>query len=98
MSGRLALPLAILLAACASTAQVGAQALPQDVAAFIERRDSCDHFRGEEPYDAERAAEIKAALAATCTGTDKQLAALRRKYADNPQVLDRLSDYEDRVE
>ena len=24
---------------------------PSDVATFVERRDTCDHFRGEEPYD-----------------------------------------------
>lgn len=98
MSGRFVLLLASVLAACASPAHVGARGLPADVAAFIERRDSCDHFRGEEPYDAERAAHIKAALAASCTGTDRELAALRRKYAADPHLMGRLSRYEDRIE
>jgi hypothetical protein len=28
--------------------------LPEDVTAFVERRDGCDHFRGEYPYDEDR--------------------------------------------
>ena len=97
MRGRLALTLTFVLAACAS-AQVSARHLPADVAAFVERRDSCDHFRDEEPYDAERAAELKAKLKETCTGSDKELADLRRKYARNRKIMHRLSTYENRVE
>jgi hypothetical protein len=37
-------------------------AVPADVAKFKDRRDLCDHFRGEEPYDEER----RAFLAAKC--------------------------------
>jgi hypothetical protein len=98
MSGRFALPLAIALAACAWPAQTGTSALPADVAAFIQRRDACDHLRGEEPYDAARAAELKRGLAENCTGTDRELAALRRKYAAQARVMKRLSRYEDQVE
>lgn len=36
--------------------------LPRPVAAFIERIVYCEHWAGEEPYDAERRAEISAAL------------------------------------
>jgi cytochrome c556 len=97
VSGRFALALTIVLAACGS-AHVSARQLPADVAAFVERRDSCDHFRDEEPYDAERAAELKAKLKETCTGSDKELADLRRKYARNRKIMYRLSNYENRVE
>jgi hypothetical protein len=31
-----------------------ASGLPADVLKFEERRNLCDHFRGEEPYDKER--------------------------------------------
>jgi hypothetical protein len=95
--GRLALTLTFVLADCVS-AQVSARQLPTDVASFIERRDACDHFRGEEPFDAKRAAELRIRLAETCTGTDKKLSALRRKYARDPKVMHRLSRYEDSVE
>ena len=36
--------------------------LPPDVKVFVERRSHCEHWAGEEPYDAPRAAEIEAAL------------------------------------
>lgn len=38
------------------------ESAPPEVAAFIERRASCNHFLGEEPYDRARRAEIEAAL------------------------------------
>jgi len=33
-----------------------------------------------------------------CAGTDKRLAALKRRYKDNPAVMRRLSEFEERVE
>jgi hypothetical protein len=73
-------------------------ALPQDVAAFVADRDACDHFRGEEPYDAKRAAFLASALERLCTGSDRKLAALRARYAADARILARLADYEDRIE
>jgi hypothetical protein len=72
--------------------------LPADVVTFRTRRDDCDHFRGEEAYDAERKAFLKAALQRTCTGTDRELAALRRRHAANPAAVAALRNYEDRIE
>ena len=72
--------------------------LPPDVQVFIETRRMCDHWRGEEPYDEERAAEIEREAGKTCTGTDAQLALLRSSYADNAEVIAALADFEDRVE
>ena len=83
------------------SAAVMAQAqpsLPQDVARFIERRDLCDHFRGEEPYDAERRDFLAKRIREYCTGTDAQLAALRNKYKSRSEVIARLSGYELAVE
>jgi hypothetical protein len=73
-------------------------ALPQDVLAFRARRDQCDHFRGEEGYDAQRAAFLAAELARTCTGSDAALAALRERYRQDPSALAALKDYEDTIE
>ena len=61
-------------------------------------RDGCDHFRGEEPHDAERRAYIAESVAELCTGTDARLAMLRRRYAADPSVIAALKGYEDRVE
>jgi hypothetical protein len=72
--------------------------VPADVAAFRERRDECDHFRGEDPYDEERAASLSEALERTCTGTDAELKALRARYAGDPRVLAMLAEYEDEAE
>jgi hypothetical protein len=69
-----------------------------DVAEFRAQRDQCDHFRGEDPYDAKRAAELATQLDKFCKGTDARLAGLRKKYAVQPAVLESLKDYEDQVE
>lgn len=68
--------------------------LPAKVTAFIEQRDSCDHFRGEEAYDEERAAFLLERMKANCTGTDAALKNLRRRYARNPAVIAALRAYD----
>ncbi len=65
---------------------------------FTARRDQCDHFRGEEPYDAARAREIAAKVKQYCTGTDRELRRLRKRYAHDPHVLERLRRFENSVE
>ncbi len=82
----------------ASAVQSPWQDLPAEVVAFHERRSLCDHFRGEEAYDGQRAAILKAELARTCAGTDEALANLRRRYSANPKVIASLRPYEDRIE
>ncbi|QKD00326.1 hypothetical protein [Mesorhizobium loti] len=72
--------------------------VPDDVRAFIDRRDGCDHFRGEDSPDAERRAQIDAALRQLCTGTDAELARLKRVYAGNPDIQRLLDDYEIDIE
>ena len=72
--------------------------LPTDVVNFKERRDLCDHFRGEAPYDEERNKFLIENLEKYCTGTDRDLAALKAKYLDNPDVMRVLDGYEDKIE
>ena len=72
--------------------------MPADIRTFTNKRDECDHWRGEEPYDDERAKEISGAINDTCTGTDDKLSKLRRKYKDRPSVLEVLAIYEDKIE
>ena len=77
---------------------VGASDLPKDVVKLLESRESCDHWRGEEGYDAERKADIAWAICASCTGTDEKLALLKKKYRDNKSVMDKLNELEPNVE
>jgi len=74
--------------------------LPADVAKFVEQREGCDHFRGEmpDPSERQRMKEVERELRKLCTGTDKKLADLKRKYAKNRAVLDRLNEFEERIE
>ena len=73
-------------------------ATPADVQTFIERREGCDHFRGEEGYDEERAKNIREQLDTLCTGSDAQLAALKAKYAGRADVMAKLSAFEETIE
>lgn len=87
---------------------IGAQAfagnLPSDVRAFIDKRDGCDHFRGEpwdpgdDPLVKDRREFILENINKLCTGTDKQLTELREKYRNNSAVIERLRQYEDNIE
>lgn len=75
-----------------------AMPFPQEVTSFMVDRDSCDHFRGEEPYDAERRVFLMESIAELCTGTDAKLAMLRRRYAGDPAVIAALHGYDDHIE
>lgn len=81
-----------------SNAATDAPAFPAEVTTFMVDRDGCDHFRGEEPYDAERAAYLEQSIRDLCNGSDATLAKLRRRYAGEPDVIAALGNYEDRIE
>jgi hypothetical protein len=86
--------LVLAVAACAH------RSLPSEVERFVERRDTCDHFRGEvaEPGDIARMNEVNEMLAKYCSGTDAELAALRSRYYANGAVTEKLSVYETKIE
>jgi hypothetical protein len=81
-----------------SNASTDPTPFPTEVTRFMVDRDGCDHFRGEEPYDAERRAYLEKSIRDLCTGTDSKLADLRKRYAGNHDVTAALSGYEDRIE
>lgn len=74
------------------------QALPGDVLRFIERRDRCEHFGGEESYDDARRREIEVAVARHCRGTDKVLLLLHQRHHGRRDVLQAPSPYDNRIE
>lgn len=75
-----------------------ATVLPADVVEFKERRDLCDHFRGEDAYDEKRGKFLAEGMKKACTGTDKEMALLKKKYSNNEAVLKALADYEVKIE
>ena len=85
----------ILLAfALAAAAAPAPQRLPLDVRRFVDKRDTCEHWIGEEGYDAARQREINRNVRQSCTGVDRELDRLRRVYRHNPRVLAALKDYD----
>lgn len=72
--------------------------LPLDVAQFVERGDLCEHFRQEEPYDQKRRVFLEKQIHKYCYGTDRELAALKRKYAAHAHVISKLNEYEAKIE
>lgn len=76
-------------------ARVAAQ--PRIVETFISRRAMCNHFAGEDAYDAERGREIGRAMRnLRCATVERDEAALRRCFrgrADTLAVLDETRDW-----
>lgn len=74
--------------------------LPADVRDFIADREGCDHMRGEvpDPPDKQRMQELEREIRKICTGTDRKLARLKRKYASNRPVMKRLREFEPTIE
>ena len=79
-----------MLAALIAAGTLAARPLPPDVRRWLARRESCIHFLGEEPYDADRAAFLNRAVARDCPGLARTLRRLRRAHADDPAVLGAL--------
>lgn len=72
--------------------------LPVEVSSFIGRRDICEHFLGEDPYDEDRRAFLEWSVCKNCMGTDNELVRLKNKYRGDQNVLSRLSGYSGPVE
>ena len=91
---RLKVMLVMLIAGCSATS------LPSDVLRFTERREDCDHLRGEvsDEVDQKGRTELEVQLKKSCEGTDHELARLRVKHMKNQMVIDLLSKYPTRIE
>lgn len=60
----------------------------QDVRDFLQRRQDCRHWAGEEGYDAVRRAEINAAYAKLrCATLEVDEDALKRRYGSHPALV-----------
>jgi hypothetical protein len=92
----------ILIARLALASAEGAP-IPEEITSFIKEREICEHFRGEPtevsgPDQVQRQNFIIDSWDTYCAGTDRRLAALKRRYSGNPTVLKMLNKYEERVE
>ena len=66
---------------------------PKAVASLIARMADCQHWRGEEPYDASRAKEMAAAMdKLRCDKLDQDMARLRKQFAHDPKVSRAIDD------
>lgn len=90
----------VMLCLTSGSAIAAEESLPTDVAKYVEQREGCDHFRGEvpDPPDAQRMREIEREIRKLCTGTDKKLNKLKRKYVKDQAVLKRLNEFEQNIE
>jgi hypothetical protein len=66
--------------------------MPEPVKKVIDRQIACNHWAGEEPYDAERATDINAALASLkCNSLARDEAKLIKKYKSRADVKDAIN-------
>lgn len=94
-----------LMAACSlvlfahvSLAANEAPDLPIDVQRYLDRRASCDHWRGEEAYDRDREREILVGVCKNCGGSDAALDFLKKQHADDLVVMEYLSALDPSIE
>jgi len=78
--------------------EVRSAKIAKEARPFIIKRQGCDHFRGEPGYDEERRKFLAAQIKKLCAGTDAELKRLRAKYANQPDTLNALADFEDCIE
>lgn len=76
------------------------ETLPPDVRNYVDKREGCDHMRGEipDPSDKQRMRAVNREIRKLCKGTDEKLAQLKKKYAKNPYVMRRLAEFDPGIE
>ena len=93
----------VFIAILGGPAQAENMHTPDEVKNYIENRNRCDHFRGEpvegnSPEQIERRKFVIDSLGIYCSGTDKQLAALKRRYRSDHAVMSELNNFEEKIE
>jgi len=83
--------LALLFAAVPALCQ---DYLPRDVQRYVDRREGCDHMRGE----IDRMNAVSRELRRLCGRMDKELVQLKKKYAANSTIMQILNQFEASIE
>lgn len=66
--------------------------MPDEIADYARRRASCEHWAGEEPYDAKRRAFLKQHIREDCTGLSVQYRWLHdERFAGDAKALAQLA-------
>ncbi len=92
------LPVLLFASACANGAWTDfygdprSASIPADVRSFVIDAQGCNHFAGEEPYDAERAAFLTKNIDQMCTGIKERHQKLAAKYAKNTEATVLIAD------
>lgn len=78
------------------------QTYPKDVTDFIQSRDDCEELRSSLPdavpgHDADLRGVIQD-IREQCRGTDRALDQLKKKYASDPAILQKLGSYDSQTE
>jgi hypothetical protein len=71
-----------------------ARGMPADVQSFIVQWQGCAHWLGEPWFAEDRRRQIERGVRAACPGVDARGRALRRRYADRPDVLEGIAPLE----
>jgi len=99
-ASRAALALLLAAAACAPRLSdiptLRQLPVPMEVKRFIDRRMGCNHWSGEEAYDADRGREIDRALRTLrCDRLEADARRLAARHAADPAVLKALDETRD---
>ncbi len=89
---------AVLLAGCASpdVPELRGVGVPGAVKAFVARREDCNHWAGEDAYDAARGREIERAVNRLhCDRLDDEATALKARYGADPRVAKAIDESAD---
>jgi hypothetical protein len=93
---------AVMLAALVCHDVFAQATYPKDVTDFLQSRGDCEDLRGNMSFTVPgRESDLRDALKDIkdqCRGTDRALDALKRKYADDPAVMQKLNGYDSRIE
>jgi len=83
--------------AAAATAPAG-PALPADMQAQAEHAEMCEHFAGEEPYDAARRKELEDAMKENCGPLEDAMPALKAAHGSDPALKPTLDHWAELVQ
>lgn len=81
-----------------ASAKLARSLYPKNIRHFLERREGCDHLRGEEAYNAERGRYLYEQMLKYCKGTDEELRLLKEKYRSAAGISGLLDKFDERVE
>jgi hypothetical protein len=77
--------------------------LPKEVKRFLDERKTCDHFRsepieGDMPGMKERREYVIDSMYIYCSGTDKRLATLKKRYGEHSKAMRLLNRLDEKIE